>query len=894
MNSILLVFLTILYFALLFVIASVANSERRVLPKFISPATIYSLSLAVYCTAWTFFGSVGNAAKTGIGFLPVYLGPTVLMPFIATLWLKMIKICKEQRITNIADLISSRYGNSIGLGATITVFYVVGIIPYIAIQLKAINSSIYLLAGFSSDRAGTFTDSTFYISLVLVVFTILYGTRNVDASEKRKGLVTVLAFESFIKLLAFLAAGIFVTFFIYKGPNDIFEQFQAAVNSGKLSNPLGGGLSPLSWFLLMLVSALAMVMLPRQFQVAVVENNDESHVRRATWLLPLYLLAINVFVIPIALGGLLFFKQEVDADVYVLAFPISQGAWALSVFVFLGGIAAATGMVIMETLALTNMLSNSIINPILLSRSNLLERYRQNLGDMVLLFRRLGICLIVLLAYVFEVWVAERAALVSIGLVSFAAVAQVAPALLGGLYWQGATRKAAIGSIMVGAFVWFYTLIIPNLQGIFQFLDDIYLNGLFGFGFLKPNALFYFDDLEPISHGIFWSLLLNVVTFIGVSFYTRRSELEVIQAEAFVKVYEHTSSGRELMREVFLKDIKQLLKLFLDANRVEALLAGYATRHKILLNDEGLAEPMIVNFSEKMLAGAIGTSSARMMLNTIADNEKITISNVIDIVKESQQVMNLNKELRKKSAELTKATADLQLINEQLKRMDETKDEFLYTVTHELRTPLTSIRALSEILYDNPDLDEAQSEKYLGAIVKEAERMTHLINQVLSLERFESGRQKLNVSSFDVQQKINNVRESLMVLAEERKLEIKVINPEGIALVRGDKDLIWQVIYNLVSNAIKFANKEIVIHAQLNYDEVLVSISDDGPGIPEEYLPFIFDKFYQIKNRKLQKPQGSGLGLAICKRILEMHDKRLLVENIPNKGAKFSFSLQLI
>lgn len=895
MNSILLISLTVIYFAALFAIASYANRDRGLLKRLISPSTVYALSLAVYCTAWTFFGSVGNASKTGIGFLPVYLGPTALMPIIAMIWLKMIRICREHRITNIADLMSSRYGNSLTLGIIITLFYILGIIPYIAIQLKAISNSIAILSEIPPSNQSILADSAFYISLTLIVFTILYGTRNIDASEKRKGLVMVLAFESIVKILAFLAVGIFVSFFVFSSPADIFTKFQQAINDGVLTNPLGNGINPFSWLLIMIVSALAMVLLPRQFQVAVVENTDEAHVKRATWLLPLYLLVINIFVLPIALGGLLFFKGNLDADTYVLAFPINQGAWGLSLFVFFGGIAAATGMVIMETLALTNMLSNSIIIPVLVTRDRLLQRHEQRLARIVLFSRRFGIVLIIFFAYLFDKLVAERATLVSIGLVSFAAVAQVAPALLGGLYWSKATRPAAIASILIGASLWFYTLIIPNLEGVSPFLDSIIQNGLFGLAWLKPTALFYFKDLDVISHGIFWSLLPNTLAFIAVSLHTQRSDIEILQAEAFVNIYKSSSAiSKQLVREVSVRDIKRLLEMFLGKTRSEALLTGYANRHKLSLEDGSLADVKIVNFGERLLAGAIGTSSARMMMSTVANNEQVTFNNVIDIVKESQQVMNLNKELRKKSSELTKATEDLQQVNEQLTRLDELKDEFLYTVTHELRTPLTSIRALSEILQDNPDMDEEQKAKYLDVVVKETERMTHLISQVLNLERFESGRQRLNLTPFDAQVLVIEVMDSLQALVYDSPIKIRLIKAEGNTLVRGDRDLIWQVVYNLLSNAIKYAKSEIVVHLQLNYDELQICILDDGIGIAEEHLPFIFDKFYQIKSRKLQKPQGSGLGLAICKRILEMHDKNIQVENIPNKGAKFCFSLQLI
>lgn len=744
----------------------------------------------------------------------------------------------------------------------------------------------------------SFFNVSFYISIALIIFTIIYGTRNVDASEKHPGLIAVVAFESIIKLLVFIVIGIFVCFWVFPSSWDIFERAKPMVGSSpKLFQNLELGVQPIQWFIFVIISALAMLMLPRQFQVAVAENNDERHIDKATWLFPLYLFAINLFVLPIAFAGKLYFDSSVDADTYLLAFPMAVGADWLVLLVLVGGISAATGMVIMETIALTTMISNSIIIPAVLKGTT-----QVNPGDhgfytgVIKNSRRISIVVILAFAFLYENTVGANTSLVSIGMISFAAVAQVAPALLGGLYWKHANRKAATASILTGFSVWAFTLILPSLQHASPVLLWVVENGPWGIEWLKPTALFGFADLDPLSHGVFWSMLCNLMVFISVSIYTQRSESEVLQAELFVDVYLHSNDNGEKSGRrgnTKLGEIRRLLSMFLGQNRSDSLINGYANRHKIALDTE-VADFRIVTFVERILSGVIGSSSARMMMGTVNKDEKISFNEIYDLAKESQQFIHLNKELRKKSNDLMKATEELQQANERLKRMDEVKDEFLYTVTHELRTPLTAIRALSEVLYDNPDMDDEAKQHYLDSVITETERMTHLITQVLNLERYESGRQRLNLSSFDMPEMVKQEAKRLNTLAAEKKIQLSISCPDSMLLVRADKDLMGQVLYNLISNGLKYAKSLVKVQVIAQGNDLVVSVIDDGPGVPKEHRKLIFDKFYQVKHRHLQKPAGSGLGLAISKRVMEMHEGDIWVTDGPNrKGAKFCFSLQM-
>src|SRR5574343_901888 len=320
------------YLALLFAVARFGDA-RADAGKSIITANVYALSLAVYCTSWTFFGSVGRATSGGLSFLTIYIGPTLMLLFGGVI-VKMIRISKTQRITSIADFVASRYGKSQLLAGLVTVIAVIGIVPYIALQLKAVSASLAVL--FGQVDAGVlpwWLDSTLLIAAALALFAVLFGTRHLDATERHEGMVAAIAFESIVKLLAFLAVGLFVTFGMFKGFGDVFSRATALPGIERL---LGlEAVTPVSWAALILLSGLTIVFLPRQFQVMVVENVDESHVRRAVWLFPLYLILINLFVLPVALGGLVHFQgAAVNADTYVLRLPLSQGANVLALLVF--------------------------------------------------------------------------------------------------------------------------------------------------------------------------------------------------------------------------------------------------------------------------------------------------------------------------------------------------------------------------------------------------------------------------------------------------------------------------------------------------------------------------------------------------------------------------------
>lgn len=896
MNSQSIIILSVLYLFLLFAIAYYAEYRKKLGKSLINNSVVYALSLTVYCTAWTYYGSVGRATTHGLEFLAIYMGPTLGALLFWPILRKIIRITKVQRINSLADFISTRYGKNISLGTIVTILCMFAVIPYIALQLKAISVTFNMVSGNEVRNSMFFFDNTFYIAIILAIFIILFGTRSVDATEKHEGLVAAIAFESVLKIVAFICAGIFVTYGIFNGFGDIFRQSAQKTELMNLFS-LGKGNSYISWFSIMLISMMAILFLPRQFQVSVIENVSEKHLKKASWIFPLYLLVINIFVFPIALGGLLIFQgQPVDADMYVLALPMHFGKDFLSLFIFIGGFSAATSMIIVETIAISTMFSNNLVMPLILSRKKFKSDNEGSISKKIIAIRRMSIVLIITLAYFYDKNIAHHFSLVSIGLISFTAVTQFAPAVLGGIFWKGASKKGALTGIIIGFVIWFYTLIIPSMASAHLINESIISNGLFGMEWLKPTALFGLEGFDSIAHSLFWSMFFNLFSFILISINSKLSTQEVYQAEIFVDVYKFSSNEESnvLWRgTAYLPDLTSLLENFLGKERATTLLTNYAVRNKIQMENGRNVDPRIVSFSERILAGVIGSASARIMVSSVTKEEELSIEEVLKILHESQQLIELNKEMRKKSQELSKATEQLKKANEQLRSIDEMKDEFLYTVTHELRTPLTSVRSLAEIIQDNPDLEEEQRKHFISAMVKEAERMSHLITQVLNLERYESGRQKLNLNTFTAVDLVNEIIESLDPLSRVKRIDIRFQHPDSMMLIYADRDLLSQVLVNLISNAIKFTPENGIIIVKLTefQNELQFSITDSGKGIENDLHTLIFDKFFQARNQTLKKPEGSGLGLAICKKIVEMHGGRIWVESESGKGAVFNFTI---
>ena len=894
------------YLLVLFAVAYFGDRRADQGRSIIANSWTYALSMAVYCTAWTYFGSVGRAASGGVWFLPIYLGPTLALALSWVIILKMIRIAKAYRITSIADFIASRYGKSHLLGGLVTIITVIGIIPYIALQLKAIAMGYALLThdsveGFQAVHVTHwFQDSTLYVALILAVFTILFGARHLDATERHEGMVAAIAFESVVKLVAFLAVGIFVTYGLYNGFGDIFGRIREHPEFAHLltvegSSPAGYG----GWFAMVLLAMFAVIFLPRQFQVTVVENVNEEHLRRAAWMFPLYLFLINIFVLPIAFGGLMHFGgNSVDPDTFVLSLPLSHGMEMLALFVFVGGLSAATGMVIVETIAVSTMICNDLVMPLLLRSKRFNKIAQHDLTGVLLAIRRGAILIVVLLGYLYFRLAGEAYALVAIGLMSFAAVAQFAPAMLGGMYWRGGTREGALAGLLAGFGVWAYTLMLPSFAKSGWLLDPSFIeNGLLGIELLKPEALFGLTGLDNITHALFWSLTANIGCYVLVSLMRAPTALEASQATLFVDVFKREgATATTLWRgSAEVLDLQQLVSRFLGEAKSARLFRNYARQRGYASVERIPADAGLVHFAETQLAGAIGSASARVMVASVAQEEPLGLDEVMNILDEASQVRAYSHQLEEKSRQLEAATEELRAANEQLKELDRLKDDIMSSVTHELRTPLTAIRALSEMMFEDPKIDLAERKRFLGIIVSETERLTRLVNQVLDLAKIESGHAEWHNTDIDMRELVEHAVDSTRQLFSDRGTELEVRLPEQAPVLLADRDRLHQVLLNLLSNAAKFVPKDgghVRVALLSDGCEVRVEVADNGPGIAPEFLPYVFEKFRQGGDQR-DRPQGTGLGLPISRQIIEHFGGRMWVESRPGQGACFAFALPL-
>jgi Na+/proline symporter/nitrogen-specific signal transduction histidine kinase len=887
------------YVGLLFAIAYLADRRAAQGRSIISNPYIYALSLAVYCTAWTFYGSVGRAAAGGLDFLPTYIGPTLMCTLGWVVLRKIIRISKIHRITSIADFISSRYGKSSSLGSMVAIIAVLGIIPYIALQLKAISMSFNIINQYPLvvmpryvAHMTVLKDTAFYVALLLALFAILFGTRHLDATERHEGVVAAIAFESIVKLLAFLCVGVVVTYGMFHGLDNLFLKASALPRLQELfTSDIRTG-QYFGWSLEITLSMLVLVCLPRQFQVIAVENVNEDHLQKAMWLFPLYLLAINLFVLPIAFGGSLHFTAGVDADTFVLTLPIAMRHAALALLVFIGGMSAATGMVIVATVALSTMICNDLVMPVLLRLPFTRVARRSDLSATVLNIRRGSIALVLLSAYVYYHFIGETYSLVSIGLISFVAVAQFAPAMLGGIFWKHGTCTGAISGLAAGFAVWAWTLVLPSLVEAGLINPEAATRGVLDLAALKPFPLFGLEGLNPIAHAVFWTLLANAGLYVGVSLFSRQSALEHTQAALFVDVFTYPAKPEDssIWRgTAFVTDLRSLLERFLGAQRTAEALNSFADKRKIRWGPLSTANPALVTYAETLLAGAIGSASARVMVASVVQEEPLGLGEVMNILDETRQVIAYSRELERTTAELKSA-------NLRLQELDRLKDEFISTVTHELRTPLTAVRSIAEILHANPRLPEGQHGNLTALVVKESERLTRLINQVLDFQKIKTGKMQWQMLPVDLREICREALASVRLLLDEKHIHALLDLPEHAPPIFGDRDRLMQVMINLLSNAVKFSNDaggRIDVRLNVLPEYLAVAVTDNGVGIRAEDLESIFEEFRQSWHGSRGRPAGSGLGLAITRRIVEVHGGRIWAESRLGRGSTFTLTLPL-
>ncbi|WP_417227921.1 sodium:solute symporter family protein [Amphritea sp.] len=614
MFSTLTVILTVtLYMAVLFGIAQIV--ERRISRRgegFKSP-WVYCLSLAVYHTSWTFYGSVGFAASSGLQFLGVYIGAILGIAFWWITLRRMVFAKETFRITSIADFISTRYNRSEAIAALVTLMALFGVLPYIALQLKAVVGSFQLITA-HDDSSMSWDLSGLLITLFMVAFTIMFGMRRLDPTERHQGMMTALAVECLVKLVAFIAIGLFVSFSLFNGFDDITEQlFEQGFE--RVIQVTGTRDSGVMWLTLIVLSFAAIQNLPRMFHVAVVENADHKHIKAAIWMLPLYMILINLFVVPIAAGGLLMGLPEESADFYVLLLPQLAGNNGLTMLAFIGGFSAATGMIIVTTMTLSTMASNHLILPII-------ERMPscRFIKPLLLQIRWFLAALILLGSYGFAIEFSDSYILVTIGLISFVAVLQFSPALLGGLFWRKGNSAGALLGLLAGFIMWTYTLIIPAFIEHGWLSDRLLQEGLLGFALLRPEALFGFDDIGSIPHSVFWTMLVNISFYILGSwlYHPHKAErnlttefLSAMQPAPFRQA-RPTGLDRYISLNEKLNEAQTLLEGYLSSDKAKAALTQITDDLQVT-GKSHIAIIELLEFHrmlEHTLAGSIGSASA--------------------------------------------------------------------------------------------------------------------------------------------------------------------------------------------------------------------------------------------------------------------------------------------
>ena len=634
----------IVYIGILFAVA-IAGDHHLDKKSPVPAALVYSLALAVYCTSWTYYGAVGRAASSGWDYLPIYLGPVLVYLFGAPMLRKILLAAKRQNSSSIADFISSRYGKRHGIAILVTFIATLAVVPYIALQLKAVTSSIEILTRYQFDGTGLLTDTTLLSAFSMIVFAILFGTRQVDVTEHHRGMMMAIAFESVVKLVALVTVGLFVVFVFFDGAKDFYGTFVNTPAIAEVFEPR----FELNFFTQMLLSIGAILCLPRQFHIAVVENTHEQHLNLARKIFPIYLTVVCLVIVPVTSAGLLLFPDGlVDADSFVLNIPIATGNTWLTLLVFLGGFSAATAMIVVATLSLSTMLSNDVILPTLLRFRHAKIQSNTNLSPVLILVRRLAIAAIILMGYGYHRAYAGNEALTTIGLTAFSLVVQLTPALIGGIYWKRGNAYGVYAGLLVGFLIWWITLMLPTLIRGGMFSEEILISGLFGQPWLQPESLFGITAFDPLSHGVILSLGANIACYIGLSKLTSTRLIDRLQASAFVDLTDPRKQASELgfrRQQVTVSDMIALLERFSGTRHTDRLIAEFEAAQGFKLNQGATPKLQFIRYVERVLSGIIGSSSARAMVHSVLSGKQLGIEDVVTFFDETTQAIQFNQKL---------------------------------------------------------------------------------------------------------------------------------------------------------------------------------------------------------------------------------------------------------
>ena len=847
----------IFLFAIAFYAERAAALGRR---GWLGSPLVYTLSLSIYCTAWTFYGAVGYAARSGMEFVTIYLGPSLVM--IGWWWVlrKLVRIGRAQRVTSVADLISARYGKSNLLAIVVTIMAVVGVTPYIALQLQSVTLSLAIFSGPDGSNSFSQPGAAFWIAVGLAIFTVLFGTRNLNTNERHDGIVIAIAVEAGVKLVALIAVGVFVVWGIAGGIGPMMERID--------TSPIGEwGVDPNRWVALTALSAAAFLCLPRMFQVLVVENQDERHLQIASWAFPLYLMLMSLFVVPIAVIGLDLMPAGSNPDLFVLTVPLAEGQIGLATLSYLGGFSSATSMVIVATLALATMVSNHIVMPVWLSVHGNGASVSGDVRNVIIFARRTSIMVIIGFGYLYYRLSGGGAALAAIGLISFVGVAQFLPAMLGGIFWRGATRTGALSGLIVGFIIWVYCSLLPSFGPGAILSLEIFENGPWGVSFLRPLALYGIEGMDATVHAMVWSLTLNTFAFIVMSLLTFPDPLERLQGAQFVNVFNHSTQTRGWEATLATsEDLMIMSQRILGPTEAQNLFRVEARKQGM---HGYLPEPTqaFLQNLERELSASVGAATAHAMISQLVGGASVSVQDLMAVADESAQILEYSNQLETKSDELARTARQLRDANDKLTALSVQKDAFLSQISHELRTPMTSIRSFAEILLDTEGLGKLEKTEYASIIHGETIRLTRLLDDLLDLSVLENGQVNLNVENG----RLSKVLEKAILTAQAvaiRQLKITRRHLDEAITLKTDLDRLNQVFINLITNAQKYCDADeptLTVEVLLSDEIVSIVFADNGTPIPVSSRAVIFEKFARIEEAE---SGGAGLGLAICKEIM--------------------------
>lgn len=807
---------------------------------------IYTLSLSIYCTAWTFYGAVGMAHSRGLEFMAIYLGPT----FVMIGWYygvrHIVRMGRMERSTSIADFLSSRYGKSNVIAGAVTLIALIGITPYIALQLQSVARSFTIFTQYDPTVEFAFNEDRVaaVVAIGLGLFSILFGTRRLEAQERRHGVVMAVALEAVIKFIALISVGMFVIWGMSQGWQDTVTKIAA--------NPVPIWPSDgQRWMVILTLSTLAFVSLPRVFHVMVVENETDAQLATASWAFPLYLSAMSIFVLPIAVWGRALLPAGSNPDFFVLSIPLEQGQNALAMLAYLGGFSSATSMVVVATLAISTMVSNHLILPVVLAQSTNQTVRSGDLRRLALNTRRLSIVALISMGYLYYRLSGGGAALASIGLISFAGMSQVMPALIIGMLWPRATRKGALAGISAGFIVWAYTMFLPSLGPDVAISATVLTEGPWGMDWLRPHGLLGFEFSDATVHASVMSLSVNILTILVASPLTTPKTPRP-----------ETTEEPAPQKELRTQDLLLMAQRVLGSNEARQFFEQEAKRQKKLgyLPD---ATPRMLLSLEREMAGAIGAATAHAMVAQTSQAHPVTADELMAVADETAQIIEYSRKLETQSQELESTAQELRDANQKLTRLSAQKDAFLSQISHELRTPMTSIRAYAELL-KSPDIYHSDAApRFAGIVHQETLRLSTLLDDLLDLSVLEHGKLKLEPSEIDLDHLMTQAIHAGLP-QDETPIDIRMYNNTRGPLIT-DANRLTQVAVNLISNAAKYCDAEdprLTITAKQTQNRISVDFHDNGSGIRAEDRDFIFEKFTRLSPDDQQG--GVGLGLAIC------------------------------